>query len=210
MEEGTFQLVPETLANDHQILHHFYLGGVPGDITEKCLMRTMKDELRLLGTVNCFRRGAVTSDRATMNFDDVLLMWNAATQTSLRTLPVLPTLENSLPRTSNLVSDYGFDRKEEQHCNVVQREDIDYKDIGLLYKTGGSRSAHSYQVALVLVASIVFQFNSQWCNLIQHKIEFFLYVSRFSKSVINVIHHCSGCLWYSKIIRTLGKASEEA
>lgn len=58
--ERSIQLVLEALSSNLCTLHHFGAGGVTGYIAEKCLLKTMKDEHCLVGTVNNFRRGRVT------------------------------------------------------------------------------------------------------------------------------------------------------
>lgn len=50
IENGALQPVLEALASDPQMAHHFRPDGIAGEITEGCLLGTMKDELRLVGT----------------------------------------------------------------------------------------------------------------------------------------------------------------
>lgn len=99
----------------------------------------MKDKFCLVDSENHLRGGGVTTNWAMMNFNEVLLMLNTAVLTCLQTLSVMTTFDDSLSRTfisgSNPNSDpgtnSGHDNEKEQHCDLAQREKIDYKDIGL-------------------------------------------------------------------------------
>lgn len=120
----------------------------------------MKDLLHIVGTVNPLSGGRVSTNWATLKFDEVLLMLNTAALTCMGTLSAMTTLDDSLPRTSETGQEPGFDLisngDEKNHTVTAQREDIYYENIGLPSKPGGSLSAQSYRLTLLLAASVFF------------------------------------------------------
>lgn len=156
IEEETFQQVLETFISDRRIPDLFSPGGVAGNMIEKCLWQKIKDVICLVSSVNSVRRGNVTTDWAMLNFDEVFLMFNAAALTCLRTLLAFTTFDDSLLRTSDLVTNSGSDNEKERSRNAAQHEEIVYEDIGLQSKHGDSRSNLSYRGTLVLISFVFF------------------------------------------------------
>lgn len=97
----------------------------------------MMNKLCLVDTMNHLIKGVVTTAWATLNFDEILLILNAAGPTCLQTLSGLTTLDHSLPRKYNPMSD----GEKKQQRNAALHEDIDYEDIGMPFKPDGSWSA---------------------------------------------------------------------
>lgn len=71
----------EAVLNDRWSLHYFRQGSVVGDFAEKRLLQTLKNELRLVGTVNRLMEDGVTTYWALLNSNEIVLMLNAAAST---------------------------------------------------------------------------------------------------------------------------------